>query len=600
MMAQPGTLPRARPDAPERTALHDYQEEALAAVAEALGRGVGRQLIVLPTGTGKTLIAARLPERIGDPATLFSVHREELLHQALSTFRKERPDRPVGLERAASKAPPDARTVVASIQSLAHPKRLARYRAADWPLMIIDEAHRTAAPTYRHVLEHLQYLPAGTRPARTDRALLVGVTATSRRTDQVGLGAIYQEVVYTRTLRDMIEAGWLVPLRGYLLRGGANLDRINLTMQDDGERDYDPRALARAINTPERNQLVVDRTRHLVAGRPTLVFAVDVDHATTLAGLFRNAGVRAESIDGRMSFPHRAEIIDRFKAGEIEVLCNCQVLVEGFDYPAIGAIVMARPTHSALFYTQCLGRATRLYPGKSDAIVLDFVDNTPQHAPSLVTLPTLVGLPPAFDLTGAAAHEMAQQFEDVASTVATGLDESVVQRIRTPQDLQWVLVEVDLFRIAGMPPKLHQMTDFSWQRMPDGVFVLNIPRARAADPPLQAPGGEMGVRIEIAENVVGHYEVRRRPWSGAVTKVGEFADVERALRVADSEVRSGYRDRLVLLDKNARWRHEPATEKQLEWLRSLGLPTPPTLTKGLAATLIDRALALKRGQKPTG
>ena len=100
--------------------------------------------------------------------------------------------------------------------------------------------------------------------------------------------------------------------------------------------------------------------------------------------------------------------------------------------------------------------------------------------------------------------------------------------------------------------------------------------------------------------MVGHYEVRRRPWSGAVEKVGEFADVERALRVADSEVRSGYRDRLVLLDKNARWRDEPATEKQLEWLRSLGLPTPPTLTKGLAATLIDRALALKRGQKPTG
>ena len=599
MIAQPSARPPVRADALNRLALRDYQDEALAAVADALARGVGRQLIVLPTGTGKTLMAARLPERIGDPAMLFSVHREELLRQALDTFRKERPDRPVGLERAASEAPPEARTVVASIQSLAHPKRLARYRAADWPLMIIDEAHRTVAPTYHQVLEHLRYLPAGTRPARTDRALLVGITATSRRTDHIGLGAIYQEVVYTRTLRDMIEAGWLVPLRGYLLRGGANLDQLKLTIQDDGERDYDPRALARAINTPARNQLVVDGTRHLALGRPTLVFAVDVDHAKTLAGLFRDAGLRADSIDGRMSFQHRATIIDRFKAGAIDILCNCQVLVEGFDYPAIGAIVMARPTHSALFYTQCLGRATRLYPGKSDAIVLDFVDNTPEHAPSLVTLPTLFGLPPVFDLTGAAAHEMAQQFEDVASTVATGLDESTVHRIRSPQDLQRVFIEVDLLRIAGMPPALHRSTDFSWQRMPDGVFVLNIPRSRAADPPLHAAGGELGARLEIAENVVGHYEVRRRPWYGPVEKVGEFPDVESALRAADSEVRSGYRDRLVLLDKSARWRGEPPTEKQLGLLRSLGLPTPPTLTKGLAATLIDRALALKRGQTPT-
>ena len=114
------------------------------------------------------------------------------------------------------------------------------------------------------------------------------MTGTSRRSDEIGLGYVYQEVAYTKTLREMIEDEYLVPLRGYLLRGGADLEQVR-TRTEDGERDFDPHALARAINTPKRNQLVVDGTRYaaLAEGRPTLVFAADIAHSDALAALFR-------------------------------------------------------------------------------------------------------------------------------------------------------------------------------------------------------------------------------------------------------------------------------------------------------------------------
>jgi superfamily II DNA or RNA helicase len=588
--------------APGRFTLRDYQEHAIKSVVDGFARGVTRQLIVIPTGSGKTAIVARLPEHIGDPRMLFTVHREELLQQAMLALQRERPDRRVGLERAASQPGPQHVTVVASIQSLAQPVRLARYRPEDWPFMVIDEAHRSPAPTYQRVLRHLRHLANEDETARVD-GLLLGVTATSQRTDQVGLGNVYQEVVYTRSLRDMVEAGWLVPLRGYLLRGGANLEHVATAVRE-GEQDYDPRALARAVNTPARNQLVVEGSRHLAAVRPTLVFAVDVDHTDALAAAFCEAGIRAAAVHGDLPMDVRRKRLEQFVAGRLDVLVNCQLLLEGVDIPQISAIVMARPTRSSLLYAQAVGRATRLCPGKTDALVIDFVDNTQEHASSLVTLPRLFGLPAVFNLMGAAAHETAQKFEDVATALDAGLDDATVQRIRSPQDLQRLFYEVDILKIAGLPPKVNQLTNLAWQRMPDGAFALTLPRARSAwegTTPLADDGtGERGARMEVVENLVGHWEVRRRPWYGAAEKLAEFESLERAIREADGYVLSGYPDRMVLIRKRAKWRREPATDKQRQFLGSLGQPVPPALTKGQAQLMIDRALALRHTIRARG
>ena len=303
-LAYPTALAPATPL--KRFTLFPDQEDALRAIRAAYERGVRRQLVVAPTGAGKTLLVARVPELIGDPRMVYVAHREELLHQTLDTLRRERPDRLAGLERAASRAGLRDLTVVASIQSLWRPDRLARYRPEDWPLIVMDEAHRAVAESYLAVLNHFRFLPQNGQAPRQD-GLLLGTTATSRRTDEIGLGHVFDEVVFHRTLRDMIEADRLVPLRGFLWRGDADLDAIRTTIAH-GEQDYDERALARAVNTPERNRIVVDATRHiaLAEGRPTLVFTADVAHSDAVAACFRAAGITAASVHGELPMRERA------------------------------------------------------------------------------------------------------------------------------------------------------------------------------------------------------------------------------------------------------------------------------------------------------
>ena len=474
--AQRIALPSATPS--KRFTLFPDQEEALRAIREAYERGVRRQLVVAPTGAGKTLLVARVPELIGDPRMVYVAHREELLHQTLGTLCRERPDRPAGLERAASRAGLRDLTVVASIQSLWRPDRLARYRPEDWPLIVMDEAHRAVADSYLTVLQHFRLFSRNGQPPRED-GLLLGTTATSRRTDEIGLGHVFDEVVFHRTLRDMIEADRLVPLRGFLWRGDADLDAVRTTIAH-GERDYDERALARAVNTAERNRIVVDATRHiaLAEGRATLVFTADVAHSDAVAACFRAAGITAASVHGELPMRERAAILEAFRSGEVDVLVNCNLLLEGVDIPKIAAVVMARPTQSALLFAQAIGRGCRKAAGKTDCIVVDIVDNAKQHAASLVTMPTLFGLPPQFNLAGHAAHETARQVEEAANLLDGGFDEQTVQRIRSPAEIPRLFEEVDLLRIAGLPRSVSRLTRFAWQRLPDGTFALPARRDR--------------------------------------------------------------------------------------------------------------------------
>jgi superfamily II DNA or RNA helicase len=606
-------MPHAQ-DAPPRHALRPYQREALDAIAHALQRGVRRQLLVAPTGSGKTAIAASLPALLGDGRMIYIAHRLELLEQTLAEFSRWRPDRMAGIERGDTHPSPLDVTVVATVQSLSRPDRLARYRPEDWPLMIADEAHRSPTPSFVTVFRHFRHLPHEGAPQRGD-GLLLGMTGTARRTDNVGLDAVYEEVVFTRTLRDMIEGGYLVPLRGYLLRGGADLDDVRVRW-DDGERDFDPESLARAVNTPERNQLVVDGTRHIALreGRPTLVFAASIDHSDALAALFQRAGVRAASIHGEMPLDRRRAILDAFRRGELQVIVNCQLLIEGVDIPQVSAIVMARPTQSSLLYQQSIGRATRPHPasGKRDAIVIDIVDNTSRHASSLMSLPQLFGLPPMFDLKGRAAHETARRLEDAAAAIPGGVAHEVASRIQSPDDIPRLFYEVDLLAIAGLPPHLARLTRFAWQRMPDGALAITIPRPRDQAPvrdgaltlPPQRQGGDGGAILEVAENAIGHYEIRLRRGPQPPSKIAEIPSLEDALKTADRHILTSYRDRLVLLSKDAAWRREPATEAQIKTLERLRQPIPRdasgqvALTKGQATLMIERALVLKRRSSP--
>jgi superfamily II DNA or RNA helicase len=589
-----------------RVTLRPYQEEALRAIADGLARGVRRQLIVLPVASGKTILAARLPEIAGDGRMIYLAHRQELLTQTRSILRRERPDRACGMERADQRADLSTPNVVATVQSLAQPGRLERYTPELWPLMVTDEAHRSVARGYRTIFQHFRHLRG---PASAERAdgLLLGLTGTSHRTDKVGLGAVFQEIIYNRTLREMTEAGYLAPLRGWTQNTQLDLGDLRTHKTADGDRDYDLASLSRAVNTPERNAMVVEATRTfaLSEGRPTLVFCVDIRHTESLTQLFTRAGVRAAALHSKMPDDARANILSDFRDGALQVLLNCEILLEGVDLPQVAAITMARPTQSSLLFTQAVGRGLRLSPetGKTDCLIIDLVDNAPHHARSLVTLPTLFGLPPQFRLAGERVDDAAARLDLAAQALESGLDDQALARVRSVADIPRLFREFDFWKITGIAPAEAELTPFLWQRLPGGVRILSVPKPKPIIDPehftLTQSDTPRSERIVIQPNALDHYEVRIVRGATEITKLTEVGSLQEAFAAANKHVSHAYPDRLGLLRRDQAWRAHPISQKQIEILRRFRIPHPETLTSGQASQLINYATLLRLNERQT-
>ena len=347
--------------------LRPYQQAAIDAVKERHQDGDPSVLISLPTGTGKTvifttLIAEQLRSRPGSRALVLA-HREELVYQAEAKMRTIAPDLSTGIVRGTTHQP-YARAVFGSVASF---NQRRRDRLDRWPvdLLVIDEAHH-AQPrnTYGQVVDWL-------RATNPDLRVL-GVTATPYRGDRRGLGGVFPVCAYSYDLRSAIEDGYLTPLRGVQVRTTTDLSGVQ---QRGG--DLDPASLSAILNTANRNALIVDSWREHCGGQ-AVAFCADVAHARQLAAAFCEAGVPAAAVWGAMGREDRASALARFARPDADdgltVITNCGVLTEGWDYPPLRAVLLARPTQSQVLYAQAVGRATRLAPGKAEAVVVDFAD----------------------------------------------------------------------------------------------------------------------------------------------------------------------------------------------------------------------------------
>ena len=340
--------------------LRPYQKECLDSIKSNLQSGHHRQLISLPTGSGKTVIFAHLIKELEGRALVLA-HTNELLQQAKDKINMVCPELHVGIVNGYSKEF-DASVVVSSIQSARIDQNLDELKRQGFKVLIYDECHHSVSDTSRMVLDELGF------GAQTDR-LLVGFTATAFRNDGKGLGEVFDVVTYERTIKEMIEEEYLCQPNGVKVATDLDLSKIKTS---DG--DFQVASLASVMNTPEINQLAVDSYIKEAENRKAICFGVTIQHAHNLASLFRKHGIHAQAVYGKMPKQERASILKDYHSGHIQVLCNCQILTEGFDAPDTSCILVARPTQSRGLYQQMVGRGLRLAPNKKDCLVLDFCD----------------------------------------------------------------------------------------------------------------------------------------------------------------------------------------------------------------------------------
>jgi superfamily II DNA or RNA helicase len=379
--------------------LRPYQREAIEAVLTARRSGLRRLLVCLPTGAGKTVIFSRLAQ-LANRQVLVLAHREELLQQAREKLQHALgPEQVVAIERGAERGDARAKVLVCSIRSL-HEERLAQVvRGRDVGLVIYDECHHAAADDNRRVLRQLRAFDPDWN------GTLLGFTATTARGDGKGLDTVFERIVYSQSLPDLIDAGYLAPLRGFRVRTSADLTRLSAASQDFREEE-----LAEAVDIEERNALVARSIQELARDRRTIAFCVTVNHARNLSRSLNALGVPTGVVHGAMKPDVRAQALADFRAERVQVLCNVAVLTEGFDDPGVSCVAMARPTRSEGLYAQCVGRGTRLAPGKKDCLILDFVDASEL---SLCSLPSLFGAPYQLDLRGEDAREARRVWQHI-------------------------------------------------------------------------------------------------------------------------------------------------------------------------------------------
>jgi len=336
--------------------LRPYQTQAILETRDAL-RSHRRVLVVAPTGAGKTTIAAEIIRlTVGRGGRVwFLAHRKELIDQASARLDQFRI--PHGIIMADHwRDRPHLPVQVASVQTLVN--RSMDHRPT---LVIIDEAHRATAASYRKVIDI-----AGTPH-------VIGLTATPIRSDGKGLASSFDAMVQCPSIRTLINEGYLVPDRAF---AGKRVDLAGVAIAGS---DYDASQLSDAMNKPHLVGDVVTEWKRLASGRLTMVFAAGVKHSRTIVNAFRAAGVAAAHLDGETPKAEREDILKRLADGRLTVVSNAMVLTEGVDVPVVSCIVLARPTKSKGLYLQMAGRGLRTAPGKTDCLILDHGNCTMEH-----------------------------------------------------------------------------------------------------------------------------------------------------------------------------------------------------------------------------
>ena len=323
--------------------LYPYQQSMVSKARQHIADGARGVLIQSPPGSGKSIIIAEIAKLATDKENhvMFLVHRKELADQITETFKQHDVDKNYTTIMTVGK-------VVNRLGSLPKPS-----------IIITDETHHSRASTYRKIYDYY------------NDAILLGFTATPWRMSGKGFLDIYDVMVDGKSVDWLIGNKFLAPYE-YYAPTLADVEKL----KKSSTGDYTKKSVDESIKAIFGE--VVGHYKKLANGEKTIVYAHSIEASERVAQDFRNAGINAVHADSLTPAKERAEIINGFKEGTIQVLCNVDLISEGFNVPDCSCVIMIRPTASLVLYLQQAMRSMRYQPNKK-AIIIDHVGNYMRH-----------------------------------------------------------------------------------------------------------------------------------------------------------------------------------------------------------------------------
>lgn len=526
-----------------------YQLDSIDAVTAAWDRGIMRPAVVLPTGAGKTVTFAHLihqfmshPDTLAHEKALVLVNRDELARQAAEKIASVVPsDLTVGIVKA-EQNDTEADVVVGSVQTLLRPER--REQLDHVSLVVVDECHYAVAPGYMEVLEHFGVFEA-TR--------CVGYTATMSRSDSLGLGDLWQEIVYERDTLWAIVNGFLVDVEAHSIV----VDDLNLAEIARNHGDYQEGKLGDALIASGAPKIVAEAYGERCKDQQGIVFCPNVASALEFTAAFNDEGIKSVLITGETPSEERQQIYESYRLRETQVLVSVMVLTVGFDMPQCSVAVIARPTTHAGLFTQMVGRALRTFPGKSKATVLDVV--------------------------GATSGKSLASLSDLSRTdVVPTQGESLLEALERSED-ESANVERDVLtgKVTSKIVSLFQRSDAAWGSTYQGTWFIPTRQFYIVLKPVD--GGFRIARTHSRYRARGEDAawLTDRPMSMELCMSwGEQLAIEADPLVADKS-------------RDWRTRRRKPTQKQFDFADRLKLKYDPKVRKHELAEMIDRHQASK-------
>lgn len=434
--------------------LRPYQREAVAAVEKEWRSGHRKTLLVLPTGTGKTVVFAHVAKDCvcAGKKVLVLAHRDELLTQAQDKIAAA-----TGLGCAREKGQETSqgsffRITVGSVQTMMRPQRLAQFAPDEFGTIIVDEAHHVLADSYLRVLEHFP------------DADVLGVTATPERQNIANLGEYFDSLAYEYSLPQAIHDGYLCKIKALTIPLNINISGVKMS-----SGDYSAGQLGEALD-PYLEQIAAEMEKYC-KGRKTVVFLPLVATAQKFRDILTAHGFRATEVNGNSQ--DRKEVLQDFEDGKYDILCNAMLLTEGWDCPTVDCVVCLRATKIRSLYCQMVGRGTRLSPDKDHLLLLDFLWNTVRHdlcrPASLVCKDQKVADKMTANLEDAAG--MAVDIEAAESTAGKDViaerESALAKKLAAMRNRQRKLVDPIQFAISISSEDLSDyVPTFDWEKAP--------------------------------------------------------------------------------------------------------------------------------------